>query len=206
MMIVYRSDTKQVRREKKLEDLLQELPDSMHEKALRYKFEKDAYNFVAGRLLLKKALQELGREAQFGHISLQDNGKPVLEGVYFNISHTQDLVVCALSTEGEIGVDVEMVKPVTLENFKHAFTENEWAQIVNAPDPIRKFYWYWTRKESIIKAMGITLSYMNQVELDASLDYVVALGKTWHLVDLDLSQKFFGSLCSEAEIDDLRMM
>jgi len=157
-------------------------------------------------LLLKRALQELGQEAQFENIIVQDNGKPVLEGVYFNISHTRDLVVCACSTEGEIGVDVEMEKPVELENFKHSFTEKEWAHILHAPDPLRKFYRYWTRKESIIKAMGITLSYMNQVELDATRDYIADKGKTWYLVDLDLPPKFFGALCSEAEIHDLRMM
>ena len=206
MIIVYRSDIKQVRRENKLDDLLRELPANMHEKALRYKFEKDAYNYVSGRLLLKRGLQELGKEAQLGHIMIQENGKPMLEGIYFNISHTHDLVVCALSSDGEIGVDVEMQKPVKLENFKHSFTEKEWAQIINSADPLGKFYCYWTRKESIIKAMGITLSYMNRVELDATRDYIVDKGKTWYLIDLDLPPGFFGALCSEAEIRDLQMM
>ena len=120
-----------------------------------------------------------------------------MKDVYFNISHSENLVVCALSIKGAIGIDLEKEKPVNLENFKPWFTVKEWTDISKAPSPIRRFYWYWTRKESIIKALGVNLSYLHQIELDASQELFTDKGKKWYLYDLDLGAGFFGALCSE---------
>ncbi|HHH50205.1 MAG TPA: hypothetical protein ENK52_04420, partial [Saprospiraceae bacterium] len=47
-----------------LRELLKKLPESMHEKALRFRFDRDAYNYVLGRLLLKKGLKQFGLEQE----------------------------------------------------------------------------------------------------------------------------------------------
>ena len=197
MIKIYKADSDKVSQKNDLKNLLKDLPKIMHERAFRYRFEKDAYNFVLGRLLLKKGLEELGMGNQLEHITYQDNGKPFLKNVFFNISHSENLVVCVLSTKGEIGIDVEKEKPVNLENFKPWFTIKERTDIKNAPFPIRKFYWYWTRKESIIKALGVNLSYLHQIELDPAQDFFMDKGKKWYLKDLDFGSNFFGALCSE---------
>lgn len=206
MIYVYQSDNKIVRRDRKFGELLQELPPDMHEKALRYQFEVDGINFILGRLLLKRGLQDLGKEDLFEHITIQANGKPILNGINFNISHSGDLVVCAFSTEGEIGIDVEMEKSVELKNFRAWFTEREWNAISEASDPLRKFFWYWIRKESIIKALGINLSHLNRVEIDPTQDFFTENKKKWYLTDLDLKPGFFGALCSEAEVHGLQFL
>ena len=205
MIYIYQADSKAFRQKKELKELLRELPPSMHEQAQRYRFAQDAFNFVLGRLLLKKGLEELGLGNQLEQLTFQENGKPVLEGVFFNISHSKDLVVCALSLKGAIGIDVENVKPLNLNHFKSWFTSKEWDNINNAPVPIQRFHWYWTRKESIIKALGVKLSYLHQIELDATAAYFTAKGKKWYLRDLDFGTDYLGALCTEEVVVEVVM-
>ena len=205
MIYIFKADSFVVRQQKSLNELLQDLPEAMQERALRYRFEQDAYNFVLGRVLLKQGLGILDMNQRIEEIMVQPDGKPFLVGVYFNISHSENLVVCSVSTKGAIGIDVEKIKPVVLENFKAWFTEREWADITLAADSLHKFYWYWTRKESILKALGMKLSDLNRIDLDATQDFFIHNGDTFHLKELGLSDGFYGALCSELPIDELHI-
>ena len=206
MIYIYKADSERLRQNKEFKNLLSELPNHIQKRAFRYKFEQDAYNFLLGRLLLKKGLNELDMGNQLDKILYQKDAKPFLEDVFFNISHSENLVVCVLSIKGAVGIDVEKEKPVTLKNFKPWFTDREWTDINNAPFPIRKFYWYWTRKESIIKALGVNLSYLHQIELDATQDFFIENREKWYLMDIDFGPDYFGALCSETEITELRII
>lgn len=205
MLTIYQADTKRFQAEKSLEKLLEELPLNMHKKAIRYKFKEDAYNFIVGRLLLKKGLEELGMVDQLQHIAYRNSGKPYLKDVFFNISHSGNLVVCALSTKGVVGIDIEKTKEVKLGDFDSWFSKKEWTEINKASSPLQKFYWYWTRKESVIKALGVTLSYLHKIEVDATKDHFIENGKKWYLKDLDFGSGYHGALCSEVEIADLNL-
>jgi len=205
MITIYQADTTLLQQENKWRILLKELPVSMHERALRYRFKQDAANYVLGRLLLKKALIALGMEEQLEKICFRENGKPYIDGVHFNISHSDNLVVCAISTDVELGIDVEKEKAVKLSDFKAWFTAKEWAIIKGDPHPLKTFYRYWTRKESIIKALGITLSALHQIELNAGQDVFTDNGKSWYLKDLDFGPGFFGAICSERKVRGIRV-
>ena len=203
MQTIYQADSKQYQAKESLEKLLEKLPLNMHERALRYKFKDDAYNFVVGRLLLKRGLEELGKGDQLQNIIFQKSGKPYLKDIFFNISHSGNNVVCALSTKGVVGIDIENIKEVKLEDFGAWFSKKEWVEINKASSPLQKFYWYWTRKESIIKALGVNLSYLHKIEIDATKDHFIENGKKWYLKDLDFGSGYCGALCSEVEIVDL---
>lgn len=206
MVYIYQADDKFINEEISLDELLLKLPVIMHERAKRYKFEQDAYNFVLGRLLLKQGLEHLGMGDQFAHIEYQKKGKPFLKGVFFNISHTENRIVCAISTEGEIGIDVEKIKPVKLTDFGSWFTENEWIDINNATTPLHKFYRYWTMKESIIKALGVDLSYLHKIEVDISQDHFLDQNKKWYFKALDFGLDYAGALCSENPIGEVNII
>jgi len=188
-----------------LPDLLEQLPSSLHKRAKRYQFEQDGYNFVLGRLLLKQGLKDLGLKLSLDDLQYEQSGKPFLKDVHFNISHSENLVVCALSAQGRLGIDVEKERPITLGNFKSFFTPNEWEDINTATKPLNKFYAYWTRKESIIKALGITLQHLHQISVDPLKDTFTANGHLWHLTELDLGEECFGVLCTESSIDILKV-
>lgn len=201
MIHIYHSNSRELKAKKSLEELLVDLPKSLHRRALRYKREEDAYDFLLGRLLLKKGLENLKLSNTLEDIKFQKNGKPYLESVFFNISHSENQVVCAISTEGSIGIDVEIERKVELESFKAWFTVKEWSDINNTDDPLKKFYWYWTRKESIIKALGLKLSYLNQIEIDINQEHFEENGKQWYLKDIELGSGSITAICSEVKED-----
>lgn len=203
MVYIYQADDKFINAEISLDELLLKLPVIMHERAKRYKFEQDAYHFVLGRLLLKQGLEHLGMGDQFAHIEYQKKGKPFLKGVFFNISHTENRIVCAISTEGEIGIDVEIMKSVKLTDFGPWFTENEWMEINNTTTSIHRFYEYWTRKESIVKALGVNISYLHRIEVDITQDHFLDQDKKWYLKALDFGSDYVGALCSENPIGEV---
>lgn len=83
-------------------------------------------------------------------------------GIYFNLSNTTGLVVCAVAKDSDIGIDVENVTR-TLDVDALAptvFASRELADFRrSAPEHRRnRFYSYWTLKEAYIKARGMGLS------------------------------------------------
>ena len=97
-----------------------------------------------------------------------DHGRPHVSprhgvsDIHFNLSNTRGLVVCAVSRNDEIGIDVETIArdidvdavaptvfaPEELADFRRAASEHR----------IERFFSYWTLKEAYIKARGMGLS------------------------------------------------
>ena len=200
---IYCAQTEFLVKQQSLLALLECIPASLRARALRYKSDLSAYNYVVARLLLKRGLEDFGLDTDLEKVVIQKNGKPSLPTIHFNISHSSHQVVCAFSKEGKLGIDVEKIKPIQFENFTTMFSANEWKSIKSAKDPLHTFYWFWTRKESIIKANGLSLNELHQIELNVSNNQIVSHGKGWYLRELELGDGFLGALCTEEEIDDL---
>lgn len=203
---LYHCYTESIMRQYSLHDLLTQIPASFHERALRYKSEISVYNYVIGRLLIKKGMQDLNLDQDLEKIKLSANGKPFIPGVYFNISHSEYQVICSFSKDVEHGVDIEKITPVDFEDFDSMFTIKEWDVIKSSEDPLRSFYWFWTRKESIIKALGFTLGHLHQIELDVTLDYFVVEGKKWFLREVDFEEGYVVSVCSEEAVSKIEIV
>ncbi len=100
-------------------------------------------------LLKKQVLKERG-------IFFTDNGKPYCSDMFFNISHSGDLVVlCTASSE--IGVDIEKIRGRNMKAAKKCFNENEKVSTTE------EFFDMWTKKESIIKYLGKTVGDMKSI-------------------------------------------
>lgn len=122
---------------------------------LKYRRWQDAQLSLLGRVLLRHGLRS--------HFKIKDmkiarlpNNKPYLEGskLHFNISHSKDLVVCAIA-EFPIGIDVEFIdEKINHLDFQFQMTENEFHEINHSEDKIKDFFRYWTGKESVMKAHG----------------------------------------------------
>ena len=202
---IYRSHTESLIKQNSLQQLLQSLPAQIRLRALRYQSDLSSYNYVIGRLLLIQGLESFDLNNNLEKIEFQKNGKPILPGVHFNISHSDHQVICGFSKEGQIGVDLEKINPINFDDFSAIFSEKEWLTIHGADDPMRTFYWFWTRKESIIKALGLTLSYLNQIELDVTLNHFIVDKKKWFLRDIDLETGFMCAICCEKEIGEVKV-
>jgi 4'-phosphopantetheinyl transferase len=139
------------------------------EKQARFVFARDRHQYLVARALLRTVLSsytEVPPEAWV--FAVNAFGKPRIAapadlavGLEFNLSHTAGMVVCGVTRESEIGVDVEATtRPVELTIARDYFSAAEVAQLtrVPSPDQLRVFYEFWTLKEAYIKARGMGLS------------------------------------------------
>jgi 4'-phosphopantetheinyl transferase len=82
--------------------------------------------------------------------------------IHFNVSHTDGLVVCLVSTEHEVGVDTELFSraPKLLTLAPHVFAPRELSDLAALPsgDQEQRAVILWTLKESYIKARGMGLA------------------------------------------------
>jgi 4'-phosphopantetheinyl transferase len=97
------------------------------------------------------------------------HGKPALadpfsaSGLRFSVSHANDFAVYAVSWDREVGVDVEVVRPIEdadaiAARFFSPYENRAYLRL-SGSDRIAGFFNCWTRKEAFVKALGAGLSY-----------------------------------------------
>lgn len=157
------------------------------EKADRYKFEKNKNDYITARAILRKILgYYLTIEPEKIRFSYNPYGKPYLNlennknHLYFNLSHSGDLVLYIFSSDYEVGIDVEKLHCIDdFQNIaKGFFSEAEYLKLISLPHFQRQdaFFKCWTRKEAFIKAIGNGLSYpLDQFEVTLLPDESPAL-------------------------------
>ena len=149
----------------KLQEIL--APDE-RERADRFHFEADRRRCVIGRgylrLLLGKILDLPAGSLQFDY---DEFGKPSLisgqpRQLQFNVSHSGDLILIAITEGRAVGIDVERIRTdldldVVAERF---FSENECRVLGSLVGRERSeaFFACWTCKEAYLKARGVGLS------------------------------------------------
>ena len=107
-----------------------------------------------GRLRVDRTC--LGCGAQHGKPRLPDH--PEFD---VSVSHSGEHVAVALARGPRIGVDIERIHDVeTHELARSAFTSTEAAELAALPAGERAaaFFALWTRKESIVKALGVGIT------------------------------------------------
>lgn len=141
------------------EKLLSCLSRNKKERISRLHRFEDAQRALLGDILIRYAVCKTkgikNKDLIFG---VNDYGKPQLlnpPGIQFNISHSGNWVVCALG-DSPVGIDVEVIKPISLEIAKEFFSKDEYYTLINQPEELKLkfFYMLWTLKESYIKAEG----------------------------------------------------
>jgi 4'-phosphopantetheinyl transferase len=136
---------------------LQQLPVQECRKVLLYKNWKDQQRSLFGRLLLKWQLIELGYSGScLAEIQYTVHHRPFVKipGLDFNVSHSGNYVVCVVSTENRVGIDIEEVVNINFYDLQYQFRTDEWVSIEASGDPLQTFYDYWTQKEAIVKLDG----------------------------------------------------
>lgn len=146
------------------------LMDDEIEKARRFHYKKDKDNYIicrgALRNLISSSIDINPQEIIFKYNSF---GKPELslsqniKGLKFNLSHSGDLCLIAVTNDLDIGVDIEKVSYIEncssiAQNF---FSESEIMLLRFASNDERQelFYNLWTQKEALVKASGKGLTF-----------------------------------------------
>ena len=144
-------------------------PDELA-RAARFRFAADARRSIVTRGVLRSILADLTNTTPGAIVFNYDvHGKPGLlndrtnaSDLAFNVSHAGALALIAVTYGTAIGVDVERLREIEQADdlARRNFTAREWAAYDRQPvDQRRKaFFEAWTRKEAVLKAMGVGLS------------------------------------------------
>ncbi|MBE9094401.1 4'-phosphopantetheinyl transferase superfamily protein [Tychonema sp. LEGE 07203] len=152
-----------------LQSLQQTLSTDEQTKAERFHFPKDRDRFIVSRGALRAILSRyLHINPSLLRFEYNPYGKPsltVAQGgntLRFNLSHSREIALIALTKNREIGVDIEAIDPKTscLEIAERFFSPLEHLALCSLPEYLQTtaFFTCWTRKEAYIKAVGKGLS------------------------------------------------
>lgn len=146
-------------------------------RATRFRSQTHQNRFIAARgalrSILAKYLDCAPDELQFEYGA---KGKPALTdrfaeaGLFFNLAHSEDLALVAVTRLGPIGVDVERVRPMAdadqLVSRFFSPRENTRFQQLSSNEKNIAFFNLWTRKEAWLKATGEGIAHsLNRVEV-----------------------------------------
>ena len=143
-------------------------PDEL-DRAKRFVVRSARDRYTVARAVLRKLLSRYvsvpPAELRFDYT---EHGKPALAhpaaSIGFNVSHSHELAVYALTADRPVGVDVEyLYRRAVMDRLKIAhrvFSDREYNELASTPGYRRNraFLACWTRKEAFVKAIGQGLS------------------------------------------------
>jgi 4'-phosphopantetheinyl transferase len=137
------------------QQFLLQLPIFFQTNIKAYKHWQSAQASLVGKMILKYALQQLQISATLHDIKISSIERPYInEEIDFNISHSGDYIICAISLTAKVGIDIEKHRKINIDLFKKYFSDDERSEIQNASIPQQAFFDLWAIKESAIKCDG----------------------------------------------------
>jgi 4'-phosphopantetheinyl transferase len=118
--------------------------------------------------------------------ALREMGKPYLPlspEVCFNLSHSHEMALVAVALRGEVGVDVEKLRPMDryADIAGRYFPPSE-----PAPGDEVEFFKRWTRVEAVLKARGVGL-YGAAMEIEGD----------WSIEEIDAGPGFAAAVAAQ---------
>ncbi|CAB3787749.1 4'-phosphopantetheinyl transferase family protein [Pararobbsia alpina] len=140
------------------------------QKELRFRFAEDRRCYVVTRALLRTVLSRYAAlDPSQWSFALNAYGKPEIGNPYrakqrisFNLSHTDGLIVLAITAGSALGIDTENVRtrraPIDIADSFFAADEVAALRQLTVEEQDKRFFSYWTLKEAYVKARGMGLS------------------------------------------------
>jgi len=184
--------------ESRPEDLGHLLSPAESIRAERFHFERDRDRFVCGRGLLRTILgRYLATDPRELRFVEGPHGKPELSSsassLRFNLSHSDDLMLLAVTHVRAVGIDLEMIREnVPVETLADYYFEpaDAWhLRLLPPPQRVWEFYELWTRTEAQLKADGAGIAHgLKVLEPDR-----------WSLLKLQPAEGYAAALAVEGD-------
>ena len=188
-------------------------PDEV-QRAEAFRFERDRARFIAARATLRSLLASyLDVPASTLRFHAGPYGKPYVApatDLQFNVSHSRDLALYAVSRCRAVGVDVEYRRelPDTVQLARRVLAPLEFEEFLRRPeaDRLPAFFTYWTRKEAYAKGTGEgigTLLKRIEVADSGAVQPIVIVDETtrpvtrWELRDLSAPPGYAAAVAVE---------
>lgn len=144
---------------KMIENTIKIMPKERVEKYNKLEKKEDKLNCLVSYYLLFYALKKNRITYQPPYFKYLKNKKPSLNftnRIFFNISHTKNLVAVAISKE-TVGVDVETINNSKLKIINKIFCKEEYLKFLKSTNKEKFFFEIWTKKEAYCKRKGISI-------------------------------------------------
>ncbi|KAI9133819.1 4'-phosphopantetheinyl transferase superfamily protein [Acaryochloris sp. CCMEE 5410] len=183
--------------------------------------DQDKYVQVRGtlRCLLGQYLHIPGQTLCFDY---GDYGKPQLISscnslnLQFNVSHSHELAVIAVTQTTAVGIDIEQVNPQAryIDISQRFFATAEHETLLQQPveEQCRTFFQLWTRKEACVKAMGGSIAHaLDQINVAQGLhqaSIAIEMQEEPHelfLHNLFPDPNFAGAVATQAPLQHLHL-
>ncbi len=189
------------------------LSDDERACADRFRFADDRRCFVISHGALRVILgYYTGRDPTRLRFDRGPHGKPALRsghGPHFNLAHSGDLALLALSPDHEVGVDVEQWRAVAdYDSIAARFfspAEQDVLRGLPASARARAFLIGWTRKEAVMKALGLGVAQSPEsieVSLEEGRAVVLRIAGRpavqWTMITFAPAPGFIGALAIQA--------
>lgn len=177
--------------------------------------QEDRNRFVLGKIYLRKLVSKYlvmpAEEIQFG---LLEFNKPYLLNMpnfNFNISHSGDFLIIGLANRWQLGVDIELMNSnLDLYNLIYnTMSTTEIGSILNSKSPREVFYKHWTRKEALLKGVGLGLTdRLKDISCNDGLNLVPSefssFASPWNVRSFSMENKYSVSIAHDSAIRVVR--
>ncbi|NOU36129.1 MAG: 4'-phosphopantetheinyl transferase superfamily protein [Kiritimatiellaceae bacterium] len=167
----------------------------------------DAEGFILGRGLLRRVLADcLNREPSALRFNRNAQGKPFLEGreLEFNVSHSRDRLLIAVTAGRAVGVDIEFRRDgLNMKSIaKRWFSPEEQTFFQRLENPADGFFEIWAKKEAYVKALGVGI-YKDLNTFAVPLGEppffpILGSDKQWFFQTLEIDSGYAAAVVSEA--------
>jgi 4'-phosphopantetheinyl transferase len=177
------------------------------ERANRFRFPEHRRRYIVCRGTVRELLSPYVNLApaaiRFDH---NPYGKPSVpgSGVRFNVSHSGDWAMLAVSDQLEVGIDVERIDPSFAQEQipERFFSPREVEHLRSLPESEQTaaFFRCWTRKEAYIKARGLGLALaLDSFDVSLLPDDAPQLFRAgnWSLQNLDAPEGYAAAIVAE---------
>lgn len=186
------------------------LSEDERKRAQRFHQEIHQLRFTAARFTLRHILSlYLNIAPQAIVFAYAEHNKPYLPAyphLQFNVSHSHDIAVYAITLNHAIGIDIEKIGDNKDDLARRFFSPDENALLKSQTDDARviSFYQIWARKEALIKAVGKGLSIplaSFSVAINNHPEIIELENEQWSLHSLHIDPAYQAAFASNQKID-----
>ena len=190
---------------------LSQIPDPFQQEIKSYKFWQGAQASLLGKIILQFGFRKLNLNYSLQDLRIGLKDRPFIDGNFdFNISHSGDYIICAITQNGKVGIDIEKHRTLKSSIAERYFDKTECSEIAAAEDAEKTFFDLWTLKESAIKCDGRgveVLSKTHKQYLSENLNKVLCDGALFHIKPITIEKNYSCSVCSNESFEmDVRQI
>jgi len=192
------------------------LSEDERDRADKLKVDDKKQQYIITRGTLRQRLGLLTNiEPEYFVFEHLEHGKPVLVNdaryadIKFNVSHSHDLALIAISQKQNIGIDIEKINHESNHQalMTRFFSKSEQAefQTIQEKNMAKAFCACWTRKEAFIKAIGSGVSYgldkfdvtVDPQNQTPEINLHNPSDETWSAFNLPINDEYMACLVSD---------